>query len=90
LYKFDDFSVAAGFSVERFMERMQNPELGKGKKDFLNGFLEAKKEFPELVTDSEVIGYMIINVRPRSHLTVSSGTSLTHHNLLARQGIANG
>lgn len=62
LYKFDDFSVAAGFSVQRFMERMQNPELGKGKKDFLNGFLEAKKEHPELVTDNEVIGYMIINV----------------------------
>ncbi|CAE7177054.1 hypothetical protein PTNB73_03114 [Pyrenophora teres f. teres] len=62
LYKFDDFAVAAGFSVERFMERMQNPELGNGKKDFLNGFLEAKKKFPELVTDNEVIGYMIINV----------------------------
>lgn len=44
------------------MERMQNPELGNGKHDFLNGFLEAKKEFPELVTDNEVIGYMIINV----------------------------
>lgn len=62
LYKFDDFSVAAGFSVERFMERMQNPELGDGKKDFLNGFLQAKEEHPELVTDNEVIGYMIINV----------------------------
>lgn len=44
------------------MERMQKPELGDGKNDFLNGFLEAKKEFPELVTDNEVIGYMIINV----------------------------
>lgn len=38
------------------MERMQNPELGDGKNDFLNGFLAAKKEFPELVTDNEVIG----------------------------------
>jgi hypothetical protein len=62
LYKFDDFSVAAGFSVERFMERMQNPELGNGKIDFLNGFLQAKKDNPDLVTDNEVIGYMIINV----------------------------
>ncbi|CAO2649937.1 Nn.00g012290.m01.CDS01 [Neocucurbitaria sp. VM-36] len=62
VYKFDDFSVAAGFSVERFMERMQNPELNKGKKDFLNGFLEAKEESPELVSDNEVIGYMIINI----------------------------
>ncbi|KAH7347094.1 cytochrome P450 [Pyrenochaeta sp. MPI-SDFR-AT-0127] len=62
IYKFDDFSVAAGFSVERFVERMQNPELSKGKKDFLNGFLKAKEEFPNLVTDNEVIGYMIINI----------------------------
>jgi hypothetical protein len=44
------------------MERMQDPEMGKGKNDFLNGFLEAKKEFPDLVTDNEVIGYMIVNV----------------------------
>lgn len=44
------------------MERMQNPEMGKGKQDFLNGFLQAKKDNPELVTDNEVIGYMIINV----------------------------
>lgn len=46
------------------MERMQEPEMGKGKNDFLSGFLEAKKEFPDLVTDNEVIGYMIINVYP--------------------------
>jgi hypothetical protein len=44
------------------MERMQNPECGEGKKDFLDGFLEAKKENPDLVTDNEVIGWMIINV----------------------------
>ena len=62
LYKFDDFSVAAGFAVERFMERMQKPELNKGKKDFLNGFLQAKQEYPDLVSDHDVIGYMIINV----------------------------
>ncbi|KAH9872210.1 hypothetical protein IAQ61_005045 [Plenodomus lingam] len=61
-FKFDDFSTAARFSVERFMERVQHPELDKGKWDFLNGFLEAKKEFPELVTDKEIIGYMIINI----------------------------
>ncbi|OAK94200.1 cytochrome P450 [Phaeosphaeriaceae sp. SRC1lsM3a] len=63
LYKFDDFSVAAGLSVERFMERMQeDPEVSKSKKDFLNGFLEAKRENPDLVTDNEVIGWMIISV----------------------------
>jgi hypothetical protein len=79
LYKFDDFSVAAGFSVERFMERMQDPELSKGKKDFLNGFLEAKRENPDLVTDNEVIGYMIINVRLNLSFlpSISAFTSLS-------------
>jgi hypothetical protein len=45
------------------MERMQDPSLGKGKNDFLNGFLEAKKDNPESVTDNEVIGWLILNVR---------------------------
>jgi hypothetical protein len=62
LYKFDDFAVAAGFAVERFMERMQNLEQFKDKKDFVNGFLAAKAERPDLVGDNEVIGYMILNV----------------------------
>ncbi len=62
IYKFDDFSVAAGFAFERFMERMQNPELNKDNKDFLNGFLQAKQEFPDSVSDHDIIGYMIINV----------------------------
>ncbi|KAF2623175.1 cytochrome P450 [Macroventuria anomochaeta] len=61
-YKFDDFAVAAGFAVERFMERMQNLDEFKDKKDFVNGFLAAKKEYPDLVSDNEVVGYMILNI----------------------------
>ncbi|KAJ4368605.1 hypothetical protein N0V86_009512 [Didymella sp. IMI 355093] len=61
-YKFDDFAVAAGYAVERFMERMANLAQYKDKKDFVNGFLAAKKEHPKLVTDNEVIGYMILNI----------------------------
>jgi hypothetical protein len=70
-YKFDDFAVAAGYAVERFMERMANLAQYKDKKDFVNGFLVAKKEHPKLVTDNEVIGYMILNVGipPPSSLT---------------------
>merc|ERR1712032_238899 len=60
--KFPDFSIAAGFCVERFMERMQHMEQFKDKKDFMNGFLQAKQEYPDLVTDNEVIGYLIINI----------------------------
>jgi hypothetical protein len=62
LYKFDDFSVAAGAAVERFMDRMQNLEQLKDKKDLVNGYLEAKREYPNIVGDNEIIGYMILNV----------------------------
>lgn len=44
------------------MKRMQEGEQGELKQDFLNGFLQAKKEHPDLVSDNEVIGYMIISV----------------------------
>ncbi|ORY15010.1 cytochrome P450 [Clohesyomyces aquaticus] len=60
--KFADFAIPAGFCIQRFMKRVQNLEQFKDKKDFMNGFLEAKKEFPDLVSDNTVIGYMIINI----------------------------
>lgn len=44
------------------MERMQNLEQFKDKNDLVNGYLEAKKEYPNIVGDSEIIGYMILNV----------------------------
>jgi hypothetical protein len=45
------------------MERVQNPDEYKEKKDFMNGFLAAKEEYPDLVSDNEIIGYMMLNVR---------------------------
>jgi hypothetical protein len=35
----------------------------KDKKDYMNGFLEAKEQFPDEVDHSAVIGYIAINVR---------------------------
>ncbi|UPX12095.1 uncharacterized protein EKO05_0002667 [Ascochyta rabiei] len=81
LYKFDDFAVAAGFAVERFMERMQNLSEFKDKKDFVNGFLAAKKEHPDLVTDNEVIGYMILNILGGAD-TLAICTKATFYHLL--------
>jgi hypothetical protein len=65
--KFPNFNTAAGFCIARFTERMQNLEEYKDKNDFMNGFLQAKQAHPNEVTDSEVIGYLIINVSPTSH-----------------------
>ncbi|KAF2186547.1 cytochrome P450 [Zopfia rhizophila CBS 207.26] len=65
-YKFPDFAIAAGFCIQQFMARVQNLEQYK-EKDFMNGFLAAKKEYPELVDDNTVIGYLIINIRFLTH-----------------------
>ena len=80
-YKFDDFAVAAGYAVERFMERMQNLSQFKDKKDFVNGFLAAKKEHPDLVGDNEVIGYMILNILGGAD-TLAICTKATFYHLL--------
>ncbi|KAJ4401807.1 hypothetical protein N0V91_007706 [Didymella pomorum] len=81
LYKFDDFAVAAGYAVEQFMERMANLAHYKDKKDFVNGFLAAKKEYPTLVTDNEVIGYMILNILGGAD-TLAICTKATFYHLL--------
>jgi hypothetical protein len=44
------------------MERMQKLDQYKDKNDFMNGFLKAKEEYPDLVSDNEIIGYLILNV----------------------------
>ena len=84
-FKFPDFSSAAAFCVERFVERMQHMEEYKDKKDFMNGFLQAKHDYPNEVTDNEVIGYLIINVRsaPRPFKTIP------YHPLCSRPPVTN-
>ncbi|KAF2711911.1 cytochrome P450 [Pleomassaria siparia CBS 279.74] len=62
-YKFADFSVTAGFCTQRFLERVQLPDEEKQtKKDFMASFMQAKREYPELVGDDEIIGILILNV----------------------------
>lgn len=59
--KFDTFAHAAMYSVQRLMERQSSPD-SKTEDDFLANFLEAKEQFPETVTDNEVISYLMMNV----------------------------
>ena len=44
------------------MERMQNLDQYKDKDDFMNWFLTAKQDYPDTVSDNEVIGYLILTV----------------------------
>lgn len=63
------------------MERMQNLDAFKDKKDFVNGFLAAKKENPSLVGDNEIIGYMILNILGGAD-TLAICTKATFYHLL--------
>ncbi|KAK3215842.1 hypothetical protein GRF29_8g1230459 [Pseudopithomyces chartarum] len=79
--KFPAFAVAAGFCVERFMERMQSLDQFEGKADFTNHFLRAKQEHPTVVTDNEVIAYMIINVLGGGDTTSITIKAIIYHTL---------
>ena len=79
--KFPAFAVTAGFCVERFMERMQALDQFKGKTDFMNHFLAAKEEHPTVVTDNEVIAYMIINVLGGGDTTSITIKAIIYHAL---------
>lgn len=77
--KFPAFAATAGFCVERFVERMQKLDQFKGKTDFMNQFLHAKDEFPSVVTDNEVIGYMIVNILGGGDTTSITVKAIIYH-----------
>ncbi|KAG8159003.1 hypothetical protein KVR01_011446 [Diaporthe batatas] len=61
---FPSFGRAAGFCYEQLAERLSghDPEKDAGRLDFLREFLRAKEENPGVVTDSEVLGYLLLNI----------------------------
>lgn len=63
------------------MERMQNLDKFQNKNDFVNGYLAAKREHPQLVGDNEVIGYMILNILGGAD-TLAICTKATFYHLL--------
>ncbi|KAJ4299641.1 hypothetical protein N0V90_004887 [Kalmusia sp. IMI 367209] len=77
--KFPAFGTTAAFCVERFVERMQTLEQFKGQKDFMNDFLRAKEEHPHVVTDNEVISYMIVNVLGGADTTSVTVKAVLYH-----------
>lgn len=61
---FPSFGRAAGFCFEQLAERLSNHDAEKevGRQDFLREFLRAKEENPDIITDNEVLGYLLLNV----------------------------
>jgi hypothetical protein len=59
--KFATFENAAIYSFQRVMERVAS-QKPKERKGFLDNFLEAKEQYPDIVGDNEVISYLMMNV----------------------------
>lgn len=67
--KFPSFGRAAGFCFEQLTERLSNydPEKEGGRQDFLREFLKAKEDNPDTISNNEVLGYLLLNVRRYIH-----------------------
>lgn len=60
--KFSTFAGTAEFCVQRMIERLSSERPKAQSADFLDHYLKTKELFPGVVTDNEVIGYIILNV----------------------------
>jgi hypothetical protein len=60
--KFATFDHAAEYSFKRIVERAGKPDAETGE-DFLSRFLEAKEQNPDIISNNEVVSYLMMNVR---------------------------
>ncbi|KAM0543294.1 hypothetical protein ACHAPJ_012378 [Fusarium lateritium] len=76
--KFATFEHAAAYSYQRVIERAAKQEV-RPRKDFLDNFLEAKQLFPDIVTDNEVVSYLMMNVLAGADTTAIVQKSITYN-----------
>lgn len=76
--KFATFDGAAYYSFQRSMERQALPEKQKHG-DFLDNFLEAKETHPDIVTDNEVVSYIMMNVLAGADTTAIVQKAIAYH-----------
>ncbi|KAL1867101.1 hypothetical protein Daus18300_006500 [Diaporthe australafricana] len=79
--KFPSFGRAAGFCFEQLMERLSNYDLEKegGSQDFLREFLKAKEEHPDIISNNEVLGYLLLNILAGADTTAIVQKGLIYH-----------
>lgn len=66
------------FSVQQVQERINKPT---NRKDFLSAFLQAKKDWPDLVDDRQVLSYSNSNIFAGSDTTAISLRSILYYAL---------
>ncbi|KAI9714543.1 MAG: hypothetical protein M1820_000505 [Bogoriella megaspora] len=75
------FAPLVNFALKRIEERCSGTENRDETPtvDFLDGFLEAKKQFPDSVTDDTVLAYLIANVAAGSDAVAIELRSILYH-----------
>jgi hypothetical protein len=86
----DGFDHILHFSVDRLMERLSGTKSSTSstyanqaggsleeKKDHLDSFLEAKRAYPDLIKDENIIMYIVINVSQCIALQLTTKTLTT-------------
>ena len=62
--QFATFEDTAVYCYQKMMERISGQDH-KSHGDFLDNFLEAKEQHPDVIGDSEVVGFIMVNVSAR-------------------------
>lgn len=75
---FATFSNVAMYCFQRIMERVSSPNE-KSTDDFLDNFIAAKSENPDVVTDNEVVSYLMMNVLAGADTTALVEKAIVHH-----------
>ncbi|GES61892.1 cytochrome P450 [Aspergillus terreus] len=80
-------TAVARFARDRMSERLSQPSetvstaSSSEQKDFLTRFLEAKKTYPETVTDAQVFSYTVSNMNAGSDTTAISLRAILYYTL---------
>ncbi|KAH6986398.1 cytochrome P450 [Ilyonectria sp. MPI-CAGE-AT-0026] len=78
--KFATFENAAIYSFQRVMERVASQDA-KPRQDFLDNFLEAKQQYPDIVSDNDVVSYLMMNVLAGADTTAIVMKAITYNGL---------
>ncbi|KAI1856459.1 hypothetical protein JX265_011706 [Neoarthrinium moseri] len=83
---FPTFAQAAGYCVQRLLERQSSQRPKDILEDFMDHYIQAKTLNPGVVTDHEVIGYLILNVLAGAD-TTAIVTKVIVYNVLSNPAI---
>lgn len=77
------FEEITAFSIQKLDDRLKNIGANHGPKgaDFLDNFIEAKRKYPKIVDDTQIISYLMINMIAGADTTAITLTAILYFSL---------